>query len=125
MSNKKDSTEKRKHKRFKAKEGAFAIVTSDYRKIGQIKNISQDGLDLQYIDNGEQLSGSVEVEIFSFAKDFYLKKLSAKVVRDSEVHSTVPFSSVPMRELVVRFGEMESNQRYILDCFLQEYTTKR
>lgn len=116
--------EKRKHKRFKAKEGAFAAVTSGDIKIGQIKNISKGGLAFQYIDNSEPSSGSVQIEIFSVAKDFYLKKSSAIVVRDSEVDSTVPLSSLPMRELVVQFGEMGSNQMYILDCFLQKYTTK-
>lgn len=124
MSNKKDSTEKRKHKRFKAKEGAFAVVTSDYNKIGQIGNISKCGLAFQYIENGEPLRGSVEVEIFSAAKNFYLRKLTAKVVMDSEVDSIVPFSALPLRKLVVQFEKMKPNQMLMLDYFLQKYTTK-
>lgn len=124
MSNNKDLTEKRKHKRFKAKEGAFAVVTSDYDKIGQIGNISKCGLAFQYIDNGEPLRGSVEIEIFAAAKNFYLRKLAAKVVMDSEVDSTVPFSALPLRKLVVQFEKMKPNQMLMLDYFLQKYTTE-
>ena len=124
MVNNKDFIEKRKHKRLRAKEGAFAVVTSDYDKIGQIGNISKCGLAFQYIDNGEPLKGSVEVEIFSAAKNFYLRKLAAKVVVDSEVDSTVSFSAVPLRKLVVQFEKMKANQMLMLDYFLQKYTTK-
>ena len=125
MTNRTGFIERRKHKRLKAKEGAFAAVTSGDCKIGQIKNISKGGLAFQYIDNGEPSSGSVEIEIFSVTEDFYLKKSSAKVVRDSEVDSTVPLSSLPVREVVVQFGKMESNQMYILNCFLHKYTANR
>lgn len=125
MSNRKEAPEKRKHKRFKVKKGAFAVVISKNKTVGQIKNICKEGLSLQYIDNGEPLSGSVGIEIFSMTKDFYLKKLSAKVVRDSEVVGAVPLSSVPMRETVVQFEAMKANQRKMLDCFIRKYTTQR
>jgi hypothetical protein len=124
MSNKMNSTEKRKHKRLKAKEGTFAVVTSDYNKIGQIRNISKGGLSFQYIGEGEESKGSVEIEIFSAANSFYLRKLAAKVVVDFEVDHTVPFSSLPLRQLVVQFKEMQPTQTMMLDYFLQQYTTK-
>ena len=76
MSNKKDSTEKRKHERFKVKGGAFAAVTSDDNKIGQIKNISKGGLALQYLSSSPQSKGIVEIDIFSKVDDFYLKELN-------------------------------------------------
>jgi hypothetical protein len=126
MSNTKSgNAEKRKHQRFKAKKGAFARINSKDKKAGQIKNISKGGLSFQYIDDGEPLSGSIGLELFSITNDFYLKKLSANVVRDSEVAGVVPVSSAPMRELAVQFGVMESNQRNILNCFIRQYTTQR
>jgi len=124
MSNKRTSTAKRKHKRFKAKEGAFAIVNSDYNKIGQIETISKGGLAFQYVADGKILSGPVEIEIFSTDRDFYLKKLSAEVVGDSAVDDTVHLSSLPVRELVVQFGKMQPIQKLLLDCFIQKYTIK-
>jgi hypothetical protein len=41
LTNRTGFIERRKHRRFKAKGGAFAAVTFD-NKIGQIKNISKD-----------------------------------------------------------------------------------
>ncbi len=124
MSNTKNVADQRKHERLKAMEGTFVVVTSDYDKIGQIKNISRCGLAFQYIDNGEPLRGLIEIEIFSAAKNFYLRRLPAKVVRDSEIGSSVPFSSLRLRNLVVQFEKMKPNQVLMLDYFLQQYTTK-
>jgi hypothetical protein len=120
MTTKKDLVERRKHKRFKAKEGAFAVLTSD-NKMGQIKDISRSGLTFQYIGHGEPSSGSTEMEIFSTVYDFYLKKVPARVIVDSEIEKTVPFSSVPMRQVNVQFEEMTPIQSKLLEYFIQNY----
>ena len=125
MSSLKKTTENRKNKCYKAKQGAFAVVTADENKIGQINNISKGGLSFQYISNGQLSSGSVEIEIFSTAKSFYLKKLSAKVVVDSEVDNTASLSSLPMRELVLQFEKIMPYQMLMLEHFLQNYTTRQ
>lgn len=124
MPNKIRMTEKTKPKVYKAKEGVFAVVTSDENKIGQINTISKGGLSFQYISNGKFLSGCVEIEIFSTAGSFYLNKLSAEVVMDFQVDNAESLSSVPMGELVVRFGKMKPGQISMLDYFIQKYTTR-
>lgn len=124
MSDKTNSVEKRKHRRYTAKEGAFAVVTSDDNKIGQINNISKSGLSFRYIANGKPSNGMVEIEIFSTTNDFYLKKLSANVIVDADVGSQFYLSSLPLRELVVQFEKMNPNQMLLLDYFIKNYTTK-
>ena len=124
MSKKDNSAEKRKPKRFKAKKGAFATVNSDYNKIGQIKTIGKGGLTFHYVAAGERCSGPVEVEIFSTDRDFYLKRLSAEVVLDSEVEDTVKLSSLPVRQLEVQFGKMNPKQKLLLGHFIKKYTIK-
>ena len=74
--------------------------------------------------DSELSSGSIEIEIFYAAKDFYLKKLLVTAVMDSEVDNTAPLSSVPVRELVVQFEKMKPNQMFMLDYFLKKYTIK-
>ena len=123
MTNKKGFVERRKHKRFKAKEGAFAALTSD-NKMGQINDISRSGLTFQYIGHDESSSGSTEVEIFSAVADFYLKKVPVKSVMDIQVDGNIPFSSVPMKQLRLQFGRMTPIQSGLLDYFLQNYTLK-
>ena len=102
----------------------FAVLTSD-NKIGQIKNISRSGLTFQYVGDGEPSSGSTEMEIFSTIYDFYLKKVPVKSVVDVEVDGDIPFSSVPMKQLRIQFGEMAPIQVGLLGYLLQHYTLKQ
>ncbi|MFC1813752.1 hypothetical protein ACFL03_13790 [Thermodesulfobacteriota bacterium] len=121
MTTKNDLVERRKHKRLKAKEGVFALLTSD-NKMGQIQDISKSGLTFQYIGHDEPLSGSTEMEIFSTVYEFYLKKVPVKSVVDIEVDGDIPFSSVPMKQLRIQFGAMTPIQSGLLGYFLQHYT---
>lgn len=117
--------ERRKHKRFKVKGGAFAVSAPDYNKLGQIKDISKSGFAFQYIENGEQTKDSVEVEIFLTGDDFYLKKLPVRTVTDFEVDNPVASNSMPMRQLNLQFGKLNYPQKLLLDYFLQRYTQVR
>ena len=59
MSKKDDFHERRKHKRFKAKRGAFAVSLPNFDKLGQIENISEGGFAFQYmgdVDGRDKLS---------------------------------------------------------------------
>ena len=124
MRKKEGLIERRKHKRFKAKRGAFAVSTTDYKNLGQIKDISKGGLACQFIENGEQTKDSNEIEIFSEVGDFYLKKLPVRTVLDFEVDNTVSSNSMPMRQWSMQFGKLNHLQRLLLDFFLQKYTCK-
>lgn len=117
-----DNLERRKHERLKAKEGTFAVVVSGKSKLGQVKDISMGGLTFQYVDSGEPVDVSSEIELFSSVYDFHLKKLKVKSVEDLAVDNTVPFSSLPIRQLRIQFGTMTSDQLRLLDFFLRRYT---
>ena len=56
--------ERRKHKRFQAQEGAYALLKDNSSKLGQIKNISKGGLAFSYIVNGGQVHESFNIDIF-------------------------------------------------------------
>ncbi len=79
MGNGTDFIERRKHERLKAKERAFAVLKSNFAKLGQIINISKGGLTFSYITNGKKSNGSFEVDIFIDAlksgEDFMLRRL--------------------------------------------------
>lgn len=122
MRNGTDFIERRKHKRLKAKKGVFAVLKSDITKLGQIINISKKGLTFRYIPNGEKSNGSFEVDIFIFGNDFYLKKVPARIVLDRDIDNKVSFSSLPMRQLSMQFGEMMPEQKSKLAFFLEKHT---
>ena len=118
-----DLIEKQKLKRFKAKEGAFAVLTSD-NKLGQIENISKWGLTFQYAGTDKPSKGATEIEIFSPAFEFYLKKVPVKAIEETEIETTVPFSSIPITQLSVEFGKMTPVQLMLLEHFIENYTYK-
>ena len=122
MTNKKGFIERRKHKRFKAKTGAFAVLRPDYNVLGQIKDISKGGLAFCYNACGGNTTGSFEVDIFFIEKDFYLKKLPAKTVLDCKAEDKVSSSSLPMKQLSMQFGKISPHQKLLLDFFIEKYT---
>jgi len=122
MLNREDFTERRKHKRFKAREGAFALIGSDNTNWGQIKDISKGGLAFQYITRGKQLNGSAEMDIFLADDSFYLKKVPVRTVADFEVNNKMSLSSLPLRQRNMEFGEMKPIQIFQLYYFLQHHT---
>jgi hypothetical protein len=124
MKNKEGLIERRKHKRFKVREGAFAVLRSDYNKLGQIKDISEGGLAFQFLEDGKQTKDSLEVEIFSTLDDFYMKKLPVRTVLDFELDNPVVSNSTPMRQLSMKFGKLNHPQKLLLGFFIQKYTYK-
>ncbi|UCD88877.1 MAG: PilZ domain-containing protein [Desulfobacterales bacterium] len=124
MTNRKDIKEKRKHRRFKVKEGAFAVSSPFNDRLGRIKDVSKGGLAFQYVGNTESTQAFHEVEIFSARDGFYLKKLPASTVVDVELDNQVSFASLPTRQLRVQFGKLNHQQRLLLDHFIQKYTQR-
>ncbi|MBU0988446.1 MAG: hypothetical protein KKH68_14445 [Proteobacteria bacterium] len=124
MTKKNDFTEKRKCKRFKAQQGAFAVLRPGYNMLGQIKDIGKDGLAFFYNTCGETLAGSFELDIFFIEEDFYLKKIPVKTVNDYKVENKVSLGVLPMKQLCMQFGELNSNQKLLLDFFIKKYTCK-
>jgi hypothetical protein len=124
MTNKTGFIERRKQKRFKGKEKAFATLNSDCDKKGQINDISKDGLSFLYFGDGEESNGSAEIEIYSTNDDFYLRKLPVRIVSDVSQNSNDSFSSISTRKLALRFGKLIPKQKLMLNYFLKKYTNK-
>jgi hypothetical protein len=124
MKNKGVSKERRRHKRFKVKEGAYAVTWPNYNKLCPIKDIGKGGLAFQFIEDGEQTKGSLELEIFSTVEDFYMKKIPVRTVLDFELENTVSSDSTPMRQLCMKFGKLNYPQKLLLGFFIQKFTYK-
>ena len=115
-------TRQRKSPRFRAKEGSFAAIDSNYGIIGHIKNINKCGLAFQYIAGEKQLAGQLTIDIFHNSREFYLKNLPFKAIADIYVDNTPPFSTTVLRQCSGKFAALTDNQTSQLDCFIQNYT---
>jgi hypothetical protein len=131
MTGKKEFAERRKHERFKAKNGAIAIISpsnalSTTQKHCQILNISKGGLALRYMIRNGESNEPVELDVL-FIQDIcftFLKSLPFKSVWTSHSASRPSFSKLRIEQQGVEFGEMTSHQIAQLDRFLEKCTIK-
>ena len=116
------SDERRQQKRFKAQEGAFAALVAQDNRLGQIKDISIQGLSFRYIDGNETLENANELKIILGDQGLYLDNLPFKKIADFEIRSEFSFSTVKMRQIGLEFGELTAEQKIRLDRFIQYHT---
>jgi hypothetical protein len=121
-----EMTERRKHKRFQVRNGAFAVLRApswphSTQKLGQITDIGMGGLAFSYISSEGLPNGSVQLSIFLAKDRFHLRTIPFETIWDAETNE-VPFSSITMRRRGVQFGELTPNQISQLKCLIQNYT---
>ncbi len=122
MSNTSRANERRKHKRIEAREGAFAVLTSDsaYR-FGKIINLSHGGLALRYFSLNGQIMDSdedfseCEVDIFFGTNEFKLGKVPIKIICDYRIAEDV---SLSMRQKCLQFKSLTLDQAKKLEYFI-------
>ena len=116
--------ERRRHKRYPACDGAFAAISPNSYKLGQIINISRGGIAFQYI-NSERPTLNHDIEethIFLSSKGHYVQGIPVKQVSDYAVPNTNPYSTLNMRQCAVQFGEMSMEQIINLDNYILNNT---
>jgi len=122
MSDIKSPDERRQQKRFKAAEGAFAALVDQESRLGQIKDISLNGLSFRYIDSHKKLANASELKIILGNQGLYLDKVPFKIISDFKIQSEFSFSKVHMRQIGLKFGELTPGQRNRLDRFIKHHT---
>ena len=118
----KEVVDKRKHKRFRSQDLAFAAFGSHSKEIGKILDISRGGLAFRYIADGDRLNESHELEIYLANNGFHLKKVPFNTISDFELTSEFPLSSIIMRRPGVQFEELTQTMVSQLGYFIQNHT---
>lgn len=116
------SDERRQQKRFIAEEGAFAALVDQESRLGQIKDISVQGLSFRYIDSHEKLNNADELKIILGNQGLYLDRVPFVKISDFEIESEFSFSSIKMRQIGLQFGELTTEQKMQLERFIQQHT---
>ncbi len=126
MVGRKRTIERRKSKRYKAVEGAYAAISPSSHKLGQIIDISMGGLAFKYIDtknDGTTNQTQAEESIFLSSMGFYVGNLPFKTISDNEVTNTPSFSAMKVRERRVQFTDLSFKQLFDLDFYLKNNIT--
>jgi hypothetical protein len=117
--------DRRKYKRFRVEERAFAVFGSRVWQLGKILDISRAGLAFRYISHADRSNGSSELLIYLADKGFRLEKVPFETVWDSELSDQLPSASITMRCRGVQFTELTQDQRAQLGNFIRNHTSVR
>lgn len=128
MVGRKRTVERRRNKRYKAVEGAYAAISPNSHKLGQIIDISMGGLSFKYIDTSsddERTDGPPEETVFLSSMGYYVGDLPFKTVADYEVTNAPSFSSMKVRKRHVQFQDLSFKQLFDLDYYLRNNVTEQ
>ncbi|MBW2431393.1 MAG: hypothetical protein JRF56_20745 [Deltaproteobacteria bacterium] len=131
---------RRSHKRFKAKDGAFAVLYQNSSKLAQIIDISMAGFsfrysDSQFIDNDrdgqaflyhdhrQRLEDFSNFDIFLVDSGIYLDQIPCKIVSNFDLEELDDPNSIPMKRCCIQFDELVPDQISDLAYFIKNCTS--
>ena len=114
--------DRRRKKRYRVKEGAFAALINHENRLGQIKDISLVGLSFRYIDGDEKIDPQSDLKIILAGNGLFMENLPYHTVNDYEVDDGFTYSSLKMRQMHLAFGDLTPDQLSQLDYFILNHT---
>ena len=115
--------ERRKYRRFKAVQGAYAVLGPETSKLGQIKDISMGGLAFKYLADEARSDGAGELDIIIRQDCLCVKNIPIQTVSDFELARENAFSTIRLRQQGVQFVELTSDQTSQLEFILKHHTS--
>jgi hypothetical protein len=128
MVGRKRTIERRKHKRYKAVEGAYAAISPNSHKLGQVIDISMGGLSFKYIDttsDDTDFEQSPEESVFLSSMGYYVGDLPFQTISDYEITNAPSFSSMKIRKRHVQFTDLSFKQLFDLDYYLRNNVSEQ
>lgn len=113
--------DKRRRPRFQVQDGAYTVLGYQPTIMGQIINISTDGLAVIY--EGKRLEASAEIDLFISDAGFYLEQIPVKIISDYKVAGGFPFVSKTKWQRSMQFAKLNDDQKSQLEHFIQCYTS--
>jgi hypothetical protein len=113
--------ERRKHERYKVKDGIVAVPHASMHLFGRIRDISMGGMTIQYFEEKEWDCEPVEIDLLLNDVDFSLDKVPIKIKFDMENHTLTPYRILHERQCGLQFGDLTELQVVLLSNYLQGY----
>jgi hypothetical protein len=114
--------DRRRKKRYRVKEGAYAALINKDNRLGQIRDISLVGLSFRYIASNDKFNPNGELKIILAGSGLFMDNLPVKPVSDFEVDNDYAFSSLKIRQMHLAFGDLTPQQLSMLDHFILNHT---
>lgn len=113
--------ERRQTRRYQMRNGGFAVCMPNYNRLGQILDISDQGLAMRYIDADGEPELPKELAIMFTPDEYYLPKIPCKIVTEKVVLDKISKKSVTIKRCGLKFGSLTPHQRSQLNNFIQNY----
>jgi hypothetical protein len=117
------SSNKRQHKRFRGKEGAFAafLRPNELVNLGQIVDIGMGGLCIRYLSTKELEKDNPEIKIFgSNGRFIHVDRVQCKVVYDVELPDST-WNELSMRRCGVEFRDLTVRHVTMIQDFIEHF----
>jgi len=118
--------ERRKHERYSVRPGVLAVLGPDSSQMGQIVDISPDGLAFHYKNGRDKLAKSYKMSILfddSLDSNYSPFIFNVKVVSDIEIENESPFSSAVIKRFGMQFNDLTYYQKAWLAECIRDHTT--
>ena len=110
--------ERRKHTRYKSGGLGFVALHDGHSHIlGQLLDISQNGLSLRYLAENhipETLKQSCKLDIFSSDQEITLENVASEIVYDSDCEA----GHIPTKRCALQFKDLTGEQEHTLGKFI-------
>ena len=121
--------ERRKHTRYSIKDGAYATISPESTKIGQIVDISMIGLAFKYIDTHDtQKRNNIPQTLFLSSMGYYVGDINFRTIADFEIacsETDEPSSdAMAIRMRRVEFIDLKLKQLFDLDYYIENNATR-
>ncbi len=121
--------ERRKHTRYLIKNGAYATISPDSTKLGQIVDISMGGLAFKYIDaKSNKSKTNIHETLFLSSMGYYVGDIEFKTIADYEASGSeipeAPSNAMKIRIRHVKFTDLKLKQLFDLDYYIENNATE-
>jgi hypothetical protein len=120
------SGEKRRHRRFRGKEGAFAafLRPNELINLGNIVDISMGGLCVRYLCTRDAAADCTGIKIFgSNGRFIHVDKMDCKVIYDVEIPEGSVYE-LSTRRSGVEFQNLNVRQMSLLQDFIEHFSVE-
>ena len=121
MAGKKTIVDKREYERYPVQGDVSVMLRNGSVEVGQLLNISVDGLALSYISGDKKIDGWFRIYIYS-RDQFFLMNMPFRVISDSQIDDPSLFNTIIKKRCGGQFGELTDQQRSHLDHFIAQHT---
>ncbi len=105
--------ERRKHQRYRTKDGVFIISNN---QIGTVRDISKGGIAFKYLNSMPAINSTID--IFSAERNFHIKEVPLRLIKDHVEDATPPYASIQMRKCAGEYANISQQHEQELEYFI-------